>query len=53
MDKITKMANFLMQQKSENGIGPFHVASQKNFIRHAEKFYLVKITKQNFSALKE
>ena len=22
---------------------PFHVASQKNFFRHAEKFYLVKI----------
>ena len=25
--------------------GPFHVASQKNFFRRAEKLYLVKITK--------
>ena len=36
-----------------NNHGPFHVASQKIFFRHAEKFYLVKITTQIFSGFSE
>ena len=31
-------------------MGPFHVASQKNFFRHAEKFYLEIFNKWNLSA---
>ena len=31
-------------------IGPIHVASQTKIFRHAEKFYFVKFTKNNFSA---
>ena len=34
--------------KPENG--PFHVVSQKKILDMLKKFYLVKITKYNFSA---
>ena len=39
----------ILEFGNELHMGPFHVASQKNCFRHAEKFYFVKITKYNLS----
>ena len=39
----------ISKKARKSHIGPFHVASQKKFFRHAEKLYLVIRNSQRFS----